>query len=311
MLQLGVTPLFTAIVPLYNHARYIGPALDSILAQSHQDWEAVVVDDGSTDDSGKIADDYAARHPQIRVVHQRNAGLPAARNTGIRHARGTWMALLDSDDLWLPDTLSHFAQFIQGHTRAQFIYGYYHRLNADGTITQLSPVAQEGPQGAGELFGRMFLNPSCVCFRRSLVDEVGYFDESLPLNEDYDLFLKIGLRTQYWPINHPTTLRRRHDNNLSKESGRSRMIEIRTLERFLDRLGGRQVITSELARQRLARMYYTAGRLYFRSGCFLQATESLEAAMQHAGSLKTLSLLMLCRLLRFAGRYDPRPVPQI
>ncbi|MGE5607888.1 MAG: glycosyltransferase family 2 protein [Bacillota bacterium] len=305
------SPLFTAIVPLYNHARYIGQALDSIIAQSHEDWEAVVVDDGSTDESGRIADDYAAHCPRIRVIHQRNTGLAAARNTGLRHARGTWMALLDSDDLWLPDTLNNFAAFIAAHSQTRFIYGYYYRLNADGTITKLPGIAQDGPKGPVDLFGRMFLNPSCVCFRRELVDEVGFFDETLPLNEDYDLFLKIGLHTQYWPINHPTTLRRRHDNNLSKQSGRSRMIEIRTLERFLERLGGQQVIPSERVSERLAKMYYSAGRLYFRAGCFSQAADVLWVSMQYGFSIKSLGLLVLCSLLRFASRYDPRPVPQI
>jgi glycosyltransferase involved in cell wall biosynthesis len=311
MSEPNASPLFTAIVPLYNHARYIGKALDSILAQSYQDWEAVVVDDGSTDESGRIADDYAARCPRIRVVHQHNAGLAAARNTGIRHARGVWMALLDSDDLWLPNTLSNFAQFIPAHPKARFIYGYYHRLNADGTITELPGTAQEGPKGPIDLFGRMFLNPSCVCFRRDLADEVGSFDETLPLNEDYDLFLKMGLHTQYWPISCPTTLRRRHDNNLSKQSGRSRMIEIRTLERFLDRFGGQQVVPPNQVSERLAKMYYSAGRLYFRAGCFSLAADVLWASVQHGSSIKSLGLLTLCSLLRFTGRHDPRPVPQI
>lgn len=99
-------PELTVIVPVYNVSRYLGPCLDSVLAQDYEDYEILLVDDGSPDDSGQICDRYAAAHPgRITVVHQQNGGLGNARNTGLKIARGNYILCLDSDDTLQPGTL--------------------------------------------------------------------------------------------------------------------------------------------------------------------------------------------------------------
>lgn len=310
-MQSPSSPMFSVIVPVYNHEAYLAEALDSILRQTAGDYEIVVVDDGSKDRSGQIADDYASRHPQIRVVHQPNAGLAAARNTGIANARGQWMALLDSDDVWYPQTLEHFANCIAAHSEARLLYGYYHRLNPDGSTRLLSGDGRQTSATLADLFQRMFLNPSCVCFHRELFAELGPFDERLRLNEDYDLFLKFGKRIKYYPVGQATTLRRRHASNLSRPSGWSRVFETRVLERFVDRFGGRELLDEGLIRRRLARMYYTAGRLYFGQHCFRQAAQTLRQSIASHPTLKARGLLLLAGLLRWTGREETRPQPEI
>ena len=304
-------PMFSVIVPVYNHEAYLPAALDSILRQSCNDYEVVVVDDGSKDRSGQIADEYAAHHAQIHVIHQPNAGLADARNQGIARARGQWLALLDSDDLWYRQTLQNFAQCLTDHPEARLVYGYYNRLNPDGTIRLLSGDGRQTPATLSDLFQRMFLNPSCVCFHRELIDQVGAFDKSLRLNEDYDLFLKFGKQIQYYPVGQPTTLRRRHAGNLSRPQGWSRVLETRVLERFVDRFGGRELLDENLIRRRLGHMYYTAGRLYFGEHCFRQAAQVLRQSLTNHPTLKARSLLLLARMLSQTGRQDPRPQPEI
>ena len=93
----------SVVVPIYNTAKYLPECLDSLLAQTHQDLEIILIDDGSTDESGKIADDYAKKDKRIKVIHQKNAGQSAARNRGIKEATGEFLSFVDSDDKLKPD----------------------------------------------------------------------------------------------------------------------------------------------------------------------------------------------------------------
>src|SRR5687768_11758936 len=96
------SPLLSVVIPVYNVERYIADCLESLLAQSYLSFEAILVDDGSTDRSVAIAERYAAEDPRLRFVHQANAGLGAARNRGVAAARGTYLTFLDPDDLLVP-----------------------------------------------------------------------------------------------------------------------------------------------------------------------------------------------------------------
>ena len=99
-------PRVSVVMPVYNSSPYLHEALDSVLAQSMEDWELLLADDGSTDDSFAVAEAYASRDPRIRVLHsERNLGVARTRNRGVAESRGEYIALLDSDDLWMPDKL--------------------------------------------------------------------------------------------------------------------------------------------------------------------------------------------------------------
>lgn len=105
-------PKFSIIIPVYNVAPYLCECLDSILAQTFTDWEAICVDDGATDGSGAILDEYAECDSRFRVIHQANAGVSAARNVGMDIVRGEWFLFLDGDDMFRPDALEHFADVL-------------------------------------------------------------------------------------------------------------------------------------------------------------------------------------------------------
>ena len=125
-------PVYSVIVPVYNVKPYLSRCLDSILSQTFSDFELIIVDDGSTDGSGQISDEYALKDSRIQVIHQENGGLSAARNTGLDRARGTYVYFADSDDYLKPELLEKgYEQFKQG---CDLVAISVTALNTDGTI---------------------------------------------------------------------------------------------------------------------------------------------------------------------------------
>jgi len=124
--------LISVVVPVYNVERYLAECLDSILGQSWRELEVIVVDDGSTDSSGRIADEYAARDPRVHVVHTGNHGLGAARNEGLRHVTGELLAFCDSDDVIPPKAYATMARRLEQHPDSEFATGSIVRWEADG-----------------------------------------------------------------------------------------------------------------------------------------------------------------------------------
>jgi len=305
------SPRFSVIMPVYNHAAYVTDAARSVIDQTFRDWELWIVDDGSTDGSGELADVLAGKDSRIRTIHQSNAGPAAARNAALRRARAKWLCYIDSDDIYLPDALAAYDLHIREHPRAKFIYGYRHRLNSDGSVTELPGEFQDRTTGTSELFQRMYLSHLCVCYRRELVEAAGFYDENLRTCEDYELYLRISLHCNFEPIGRPTGLRRRHEGNISRQTGHSRMLEAEVLRRFVREQGGAEVLNERLIRRRLGRLYYAAGRQYFKARCYRQGLNALAKAHRHRRTLKSTALSALARCLLPLGTADGRETPSL
>jgi glycosyltransferase involved in cell wall biosynthesis len=301
---------FAVIMPVYNHAAFVGQAIESVRAQDFPSWELIVVDDGSTDGSEGIVQQQAQRDGRIRLVRQSNRGPASARNAGIRLARAPWLTFLDSDDLWFPDALTNFHQAIARNPQADFLYGFRHRLNADGSVTKLPGEFQDRPTGAAELFGRMFLSHLCVCYRRRLIERAGMYDEHLRTCEDYELYLRMSLLTGFCPLGRATGLRRRHAGNISRQTGQSRCLEAEVLRRFIEKQGGGQVVPQDLVRRRLRRLYYASAREYLKAGCHAQALEVLERSAAYGTGLKARLVKAAAALLLPLGR-QAGPLPRL
>ncbi|MCE5328112.1 MAG: glycosyltransferase [Planctomycetaceae bacterium] len=304
------TPLFSIIMPVYNHKAYVGQAIQSVRDQTFGNWELIIVDDGSTDGSERIIDEHAAAEPRVRAIHQANAGQAKARNNAIEQARGQWVAYLDSDDVLLPQALEHYATYIQSHPEAQFVYGYRYAMDHDGTVEEVPPpVYQSRITGSRDLFEKTFLSQLCVCYRLDLLKKVGGFDPRLFCADDYDLNLRISLHTKFEPIGKPTGARRRHDTNMSAQTGRTRMLEAGILKRWVEKHGGRDLLAPEVVSKRLAKLYYSAGRQYFKSRCMAQAIGAFKHAHQYRKTFKSMTLMALATILRPIGTHDPKPIP--
>ncbi len=210
-------PLVSVIIPTYNRGWILHEAIDSVLAQDFIDFELIVVDDGSTDNTVKILNSYKK---DIIVLHQNNQGVSAARNRGIMESSGSLIAFLDSDDLWLPKKLSRQVDYLN--------------LNPDAMICQTEEIwvrngVRVNPKKrhkklSGMIFERSLalclVSPSAVMIKRRLFGEIGGFDETLPACEDYDLWLRISCRYPVFLIDTPLIIKRGgHSDQLSTSSG--------------------------------------------------------------------------------------------
>jgi glycosyltransferase involved in cell wall biosynthesis len=185
-------PKVSVIIPAYNYARFLPGAIQSVLDQTFRDFELIVVDDGSTDDTADVVSPYARRHGVI-YIRQENRGLSAARNTGIRHAGGELVAFLDPDDLWLPEKLQRQVALMDANADVGLSYCMVDFIDGEGQ--RLPELSWPHPEGA-TYKDLLYLNwvtgsGSSVMVRRSVFDGAGLFDESLRGLEDMDMWLRI------------------------------------------------------------------------------------------------------------------------
>jgi glycosyltransferase involved in cell wall biosynthesis len=183
----------SVIIPTYNYGRYIGEALDSVVAQTVQPLEIIVVDDGSTDDTPQVVGAYGDR---IRYIRQENGGVGAARNRGIAEARGEYIAFLDSDDLWLPEKLERQLARYDSDPELGLVHCGVEKFDESGTLS-VSMMGTEGWIGNDllrlddEVVAAI---GSCPLVPKYVVEEVGGFDTRLPPSEDWDFCYRVALR---------------------------------------------------------------------------------------------------------------------
>jgi glycosyltransferase involved in cell wall biosynthesis len=208
-------PLISVIIPTYNHAHYLGEAIESALDQPGMATEVLVVDDGSTDDPAAVA----ARFPDVRLVSQANGGLAAARNTGWRNSGGAFLVFLDADDRILPGALAANLQPMEKHPRCAFGYGRYRFMGPDGTLRREAAFGNIGIDPFNTfLRGNAVGMHATVMYRRQAFEESGGFDPTLRACEDYDLYLRLARRH---PVACEPTLiadYRIHDGNMSRNN---------------------------------------------------------------------------------------------
>jgi glycosyltransferase involved in cell wall biosynthesis len=181
----------SVVVPAYNAAATVGEALESLLAQTHAAWDAIVVDDGSTDDTAAVVARFVERDARIRLVQRPNGGESAARNTGVAAARGEWLLFLDADDWIAPRHLERLTAALAADPGLDAVHCGYARVSADG-----AHLVDDYTPPAGDMFETLarraaFAVHACLV-RRSLVDDVGRFDESLRKSPDWDLWQRVA-----------------------------------------------------------------------------------------------------------------------
>jgi glycosyltransferase involved in cell wall biosynthesis len=184
-------PTVSTIIPAYNAAAYIRQAVTSVLNQRDVSVEVIVVDDGSTDETGQILQEFGS---SVRTLYQANAGHVKARNRGARIARGTWLAFLDADDEWLPEKLTK--QLALADEQTGLIYT--ERLNF-GDCQRVAERQSKGQKlWEGDVFAQLlmgnFITVSSVIIRKEVFEELGGFEEDLLVCEDWDLWLRYAAR---------------------------------------------------------------------------------------------------------------------
>lgn len=209
------TPLVSVVIATYNRASFLVEAIESVLSQSFTEYEILVADDGSTDDTVDRLARYGTRIRHIRLDH---SGRPSvARNRALAVARGELIAFLDDDDVWQPEKLERQVHLLVNQPDLGMVYSDLRFLREDGTRsdTILQPHQQRRGNLFDDLLADCFIHPSTAVVRKCLGDEVGWFDEDLECIEDFDLWLRLAYRSRIGLLNEPLVLIRRHDAGIS------------------------------------------------------------------------------------------------
>jgi glycosyltransferase involved in cell wall biosynthesis len=238
-------------MPALNRVRYIAAAIDSVLAQTFTNWELLVVDDGSSDETPAIAGGYAARDARIHLIRQPNQGVTAARNSALRRARGRYVAFLDSDDLWLPEKLARQVASFEAHPDAAFIYTGYVLMNEDGT-----PRREVRPdrRWQGDIHRRLWLEDNeilgpTVMVATAMLSRVGLFDEALKGAENLDLRLKLSKLGPVFFVDDVLYRYRKHPDTLTSQS---ELMDTQHLRLIDAHFGGRPLGAEERGLRRAA-----------------------------------------------------------
>ena len=204
--------LVSAIIPCYNQAHFLGEAIESILDQTYRNFEIIVIDDGSTDDTARVA----SRYTTVRCVRKNNEGLSAARNTGLSVSAGDYVVFLDADDRLLPEAFEAGVNCLSDHPQCAFVYGHVSLVSASGAPLPCPRQVSVDREHYLELLRRNYIwTPGAVMYRRSVLDAVGGFDPCVNASADFDLNLRIA-RSYAVRCHDKVILEyRKHDANMS------------------------------------------------------------------------------------------------
>jgi glycosyltransferase involved in cell wall biosynthesis len=249
-----VAPRVSVVVPAYNREHYLGQTIESVLAQTFEDWELIVYDDGSTDGTRAVAMSYAETDRRIRVGHGPNSGVAAARNRGfeLTNADAQFVIFLDSDDLWEPDALATLARvldaypaYVGSHCLARCIDDEGRPLPGDdleersgdrhgfrsGRLVRLRP---DEPTTFGDLvYHNWVVTPGTQLIRREIVALVGGFDPAVDPADDADLSIRISRHGDMGFVDRPLLLWRKHPQTLTNTSPRWRVASLRVRAKTL------------------------------------------------------------------------------
>jgi glycosyltransferase involved in cell wall biosynthesis/peptidoglycan/xylan/chitin deacetylase (PgdA/CDA1 family) len=209
-------PIVGVIIPCYNQAHYLTEAIESVLAQTHDRIEIVVVDDGSTDNTSEVA----ARYPGILCVRQENKGLSSARNRGLQSTAAPYVMFLDADDRLLPDAVRTSLDLLESHPEWSFVSGSHRVVATDGTLLDVSDnCCFEGSSFEQLLRRNYIVMHATVMYRREAIEREQGFDVSLGACEDYDLYLRIARNSDVGCHDKVIAEYRQHEANMTKTSG--------------------------------------------------------------------------------------------
>jgi glycosyltransferase involved in cell wall biosynthesis len=252
----------SVIIPTYNSAPYLVEAVDSVLAQTLRDFEVLVIDDGSTDETGSLMRRYG---PPVRYIHQDNGGVSAARNRGIEESRGQYVAFLDADDTWLPDKLSKEVAALDQNRDYRACYSAFAVADRNLLPIEVSRSKREGSALEDLLLrGNIIATPSTVMCERALFAEIGGFDPVLSECADWDMWVRLAALTEFLYLDEPLVTYRQHGANMS---GNAPLLERDSL-RVLEKGFARSNLAISIRAQRraaFARNYMVLAGTYFHA----------------------------------------------
>lgn len=255
-------PQVSVVIPTYNCSAYLAEAVESVLAQTFRDFEVLVIDDGSTDDTAAVMRRYG---PPVRYIRQSNRGVAVARNHGIEQSRGRYVAFLDADDTWLPHKLERQLAALAEQPACRACYSAFVNVSSDRRPLGVTRSERQGSALQDLLLrGNVIGTPSTVLCERSLTLAVGGFDPLLSLGADWDMWIRLGAFTEFFYVDEPLVWYRLHGTNMSRDATLLERDSLRVLQK-----GFAMPALPESIRQRrrvaFARNYMVLAGTYFHA----------------------------------------------
>lgn len=253
------------VLTCYNGARWIDKAIESVLAQTRQDFELIIVDDGSKDDSKLKINSYLS-DARIRYTYQENSGFSAAINRGLRESRGEFIGFIGQDDMWMPKKLQYQIEYLKNHEHVGVVYSNYISVNSEEQITGV--VRAKAPSSSRRetvksLFLSNFIGFETALARRECFDRVGFFDEHLVGFSDYDFWLRIAGQFDIGLLDKVLVKKRMHKHQLSIAS---RMSVIQDEFLVARKALGNYPYLGELCARKYGSLFYLLGVTYLQQG---------------------------------------------
>ena len=300
-------PRVTIVIPTYNALAFLPETLASVYQQTYQDFEVIVVDDGSAD--GSLDWLKAQNFARLRALSQENQGVSVARNRGVREARGEFIAFLDADDLWEPEKLEKQLAVFAAKPDTGLVHTGTRILEADGSLGATFGVSAEGDTLTRVIRSNPIRCGSTPLVKKACFEEVGLFDSSLLRSEDWEMWVRVAAKYPFGVVDEPLVRYRQHASNKSKDYKKL----LQNMERIVEKIY--EQVPAELQSIK-AEAYgfiylHTAWRALF-AGDALHTRQWLRQAQRHNPRLRfaknALHLALRIRLLVWFGLRDwPRP----
>ncbi|HBR16749.1 MAG TPA: hypothetical protein DD725_03930 [Deltaproteobacteria bacterium] len=224
----------SVVIPVYNQEAYIAECIESVLAQTCRNFEIVVVDDGSTDETPHVLAKYAGK---VKMICQGNSGGASALNTAIRNSSGEYIAWVSSDDVFLPTKLEEQIKFFNTYPDIDLVYTDFYVIDSKGNILEevYCRSFDDRREALLNMINRCYINGSTVMFKRSCIDRVGCFDESFRYSADWDLWFRMLWNFKFGHIAKPLIKYRVHAANLTHHFKEMKKYELLFYKKILDK----------------------------------------------------------------------------
>jgi glycosyltransferase involved in cell wall biosynthesis len=296
----------TVVLTCYNGARWISGAIESILGQTYEDFELIIVDDGSTDNSKEIVASHLCNE-RVRYIYQENRGFSAAVNKGIKKSSGDLIGFIGQDDLWVPHKLELQAKYLREHKDVDLVHSNYCSIDPDERIIGMRdvkvPSFSSKKKVVEQLFLDNFIGFETVLLKRKCFDEVGFFDERMVGYSDHDMWLRIAGSFNIGYLDLPLVKKRQHEFQLSKVR-----IEAVLKDEFLmaKKAIDRYPFLKKVERKKVASLYYAWGIVSLQKGNNKKAKQKFFKAIKcQPWKLKVIAAYMVPTLYTFVwDRYQ-------
>jgi glycosyltransferase involved in cell wall biosynthesis len=293
-------PTVSVIVSSYNYGRYVGAALESVRRQTFSDFEAIVIDDGSTDDSRRVIRGFLA-DPRFRLITQNHGGQSRAKNRGLTEARAPYVAFLDADDLWARTKLEKQVALMESDPRVGVTCTRRKVVDADGKPRPWSNRRLPRGNVVAAMFRQNFVCFSSAMLRAGVADHVGGFDESIPLAIDYDFWLRAARHYRFGVVDEPLVAYRVGHVNLSRRQLERLHVARLIMERFtlhFDRPGTLPVAARARAEAETFVNMATIARGYSRRAALAWLARAIRANPRHLAAWRQVAAAIVPNPLR-------------